>query len=206
LAAAALDGGDAAEPAVILDENELAREHAYFRLGGLEASPDGDLLAYAADEDGSERFRLRVKDLGSGEVPAGPGDERVGRGGVGGGRAHDPLRRAERQPAAVPGRAHRLGEDPADDPILYEEEDPAFFVSLGKTLSRRFVVIGTGTHVTTELRLLDAAEPLAEPRLVAARRDGPPLQPRPRARPGVRPDQRPARELPARHGPRGRAR
>jgi oligopeptidase B len=167
-----LGGEGAAEPAVILDENELAREHAYFRLGGLEASPDGDLLAYAADEDGSERFRLRVKDLGSGEVlPDLVTNVSGGAEWAEDGRTilyvelNDNLR-----PFRV--RAHRLGEDPSDDPIVYEEEDPAFFVSLGKTLSRRLVVIGTGTHVTTELRLLDAADPMAEPRLVAARRDG----------------------------------
>ena len=55
-------------------------------------------------------------------------------------------------------RAHRLGDDPAGDAVLYEEDDPAFFVSIGKTRSRRFLLIATGTHVTREVHLLDAAD------------------------------------------------
>ena len=54
-------------------------------------------------------------------------------------------------------RAHRLGDDPAGDAVLYQEDDPAFFVSIAKTRSRRFLLIATGTHVTREVYLLDAA-------------------------------------------------
>ncbi|MHC4446799.1 MAG: S9 family peptidase, partial [Planctomycetota bacterium] len=54
----------------------------------------------------------------------------------------------------------------------YEEADPAFFVGIGKTHSRRFVVISAGDHVTSEARLIEAAEPEAAPRLVAPRVPG----------------------------------
>ena len=39
---------------VILDANELAKGHDYFELGYVERSPDENLLAYAADVNGSE--------------------------------------------------------------------------------------------------------------------------------------------------------
>jgi oligopeptidase B len=162
----------AGEPAVILDENELAAGKDYFRLAALEASPDAGLLAYATDEDGSERYKVRVRDPATGEVLP---DLIVNTSGnvewAEDGRTllyvelNDKLR-----PFRV--RAHALGADPAADPVVYEEADPGFFVSLGRTLSRRFLVVATGTHVTRELRLLDAAEPTARPRLVAARREG----------------------------------
>src|SRR4029450_2002841 len=38
----------------------------YFRLGAMEVSPDGKLLATLADYDGSERFELRIRDLATG--------------------------------------------------------------------------------------------------------------------------------------------
>lgn len=166
-------GGDpAAEPAVILDENELAKAGGYFRLGALKAGPDGRLLAYAADEDGSERFQLRVRDLATGQpLPDTVANVAGTLVWAGDGRT---LLYVELNEQLRPyrARAHRLGTDPADDPVLYEEPDPAFFVSLQRTLDRRLVVIATGTHVTSELRLLDAADPLgAPPRLVAARRE-----------------------------------
>ncbi len=155
------------------------------------------LLAYTTDEDGSERFRLHLKDLASGEELA---DLVANTSGylewAEDGRTllyvelNDQLR-----PYRV--RAHRLGDDPADDAVLYEEADPAFFVSIGKTRSRRFVLIAPGTHVTREIQLLDAADPLAPPRLVAPRRDGHRYSARPCAWPALDPDQRPARELPA---------
>ena len=60
-------GGD---EAVILDEPALAKGHEYFRLGGHAVSPDGRLLAYAVDTNGSERFVLKVRDLETGaELP-----------------------------------------------------------------------------------------------------------------------------------------
>ena len=51
---------------LILDEPALAEGHDYFVLRDLEASPDGALLAYSTDTDGSERFTVRVKDLAAG--------------------------------------------------------------------------------------------------------------------------------------------
>ena len=61
----ALDG---AEAVTILDENELAGGKDYFRLAGLAPSPGGALLAFTTDEDGSERYRVRIKDAASGEL------------------------------------------------------------------------------------------------------------------------------------------
>jgi oligopeptidase B len=52
---------------LILDENELAKGKAYFRLGAAEISPDGKILAYAYDDNGSERFDLHFRNLETGE-------------------------------------------------------------------------------------------------------------------------------------------
>ena len=163
---------DEAEAGLILDEVELAAGKSYFSLRALEVSPDGRLLAYTTDEDGSERFRLHLRNLSTG---AELGDLVVNTSGAvewaEDGRTllyvelNDQLR-----PFRV--RAHRLGEDPAGDAVLYEEADPAYFVSIGKTRSRFWLLIATGSHVTREIRLLEAADPFAPARLVAARREG----------------------------------
>ncbi|HPV69366.1 MAG TPA: S9 family peptidase, partial [Sphingorhabdus lacus] len=52
---------------LILDENELAKGKDYFRLGSAEVSPDGTILAYAYDDNGSERFDLHFRNLATGE-------------------------------------------------------------------------------------------------------------------------------------------
>ena len=52
---------------IILDENVLAGDSDYFALGVFDIRPDQELLAYAVDRDGSERYTLRFRDLGSGD-------------------------------------------------------------------------------------------------------------------------------------------
>src|SRR5690606_890718 len=52
---------------LMLDENKLAEGKEYFRLGALSVSPDGNLLAYSFDDNGSERFEVRFVDLRSEE-------------------------------------------------------------------------------------------------------------------------------------------
>jgi hypothetical protein len=52
---------------LLLDENELAKPHAFFSVGEVEVSPSHRLLAYSADTNGYETFSVRVLDLDSGE-------------------------------------------------------------------------------------------------------------------------------------------
>ena len=164
-----LDGG---EPVVILDEARLAEGKAYFNLRALDASPDGRLLAYTTDEDGSERYRLHLRDLETGAELA----DLVGNtsGAVEWAEDGSTLLYVELNDSLRPFRvrAHRLGDDPAADAVLYEESDAAFFVAIGKTRSRRFLLVASGTHVTREVRLLDALAPDSALQLVAARREG----------------------------------
>ena len=48
---------------ILLDLNELAKGHEYFRLGTFKISPDHKLLAYSVDTSGAEMFTLFIKDL-----------------------------------------------------------------------------------------------------------------------------------------------
>ena len=164
-----LAGGD---ESVLLDEAGLAAEHVYFRLGAFEPSPDGRLLAWSADTDGSERFTLRVRDLHTGADRDDTIRETLGPPvWTAGGDAFLYVRLNEAwRPWQV--RLHRLGHPVEEDPVLYEEADEAFFVGVDETRDRAFHVISSGDHVTSELRVLPAHDPLAPPRLVAPRRPG----------------------------------
>ncbi|MFA0231321.1 oligopeptidase B, partial [Vibrio sp. 10N.261.45.A7] len=52
---------------VILDVNELAKEHEFFSIGGLTVSPDENLLAYGEDTLSRRIYTIKIKDLTSGE-------------------------------------------------------------------------------------------------------------------------------------------
>ena len=160
------------EDQLILDEPALAAGKEYFRLGGLSISNDARLLAYAYDDNGSERFLLKVKNLETGEhlpdeIP-GLLSDIVWIGDDSGflyGLANDQWRTDN-------ARFHRLGTPIEDDVELYHEDDEGYRVGVGETQSRKYLIISTGDHVTTEIRLLPVDDPLAEPILVAPRQSG----------------------------------
>ncbi len=171
------DGVEARESATaaaqtILDEPELARDLEYFRLGSLSVSNAGALLAYSTDTDGSERYKLVIKILETGEILAEEIPDTIGPGVW----ARDDssffytLVDANWRPWQV--RRHILGEPVSQDAVIYEERDPGFFVGIGMSASREYIIISAGDHVTTEVRLIPAADPTAAPLLVSPRRAG----------------------------------
>ncbi len=163
--------GPGANARTVLDEPELARGQEYFRLGAFAVSNGGGLLAYSADTNGSERYALRIKDLESGELLPLRIENTIG----------SPVWAADDsallyvvvdenwRPYQV--RRHVLGQPAASDSVVYEESDPAFFVSLSLSGSRRYLLIHAADNVTSEARFIPAGETDAKPRLLAPRRE-----------------------------------
>ena len=167
---------DAEKPAddeeVLLDLNELAEGHDFFSLGASAVSPDGRLLAFSTDTVGDERFLLQVKDLTTGELLP---DQVTGTFyGATWDLTATHLFYTTVDDAWRPDKVwrHRLGTDPAEDVVVHHEEDERFWVSVGRTRSDRFLMIGCGSKTTTEYHLLAADDPTGEFRVVAPRRHG----------------------------------
>ena len=157
---------------LILDENKLAEGKEYFRLGAAEVSPDGKLLAYAYDDNGSERFDLHIRNLETGEELKDiiPGtlsnivwtkDSK----GIVYGLANENWRTDNAY-------YHRLGDDPKNAKLLYKEADIGFGVGVGMTAQEDWIVIATGDNVTSEIRLVPANDPTATPIMVFPRKVG----------------------------------
>ena len=160
------------EAQLILDEPALADGLDFFSLGAMSVSEDGRYLAYSVDDNGSERFDVRIKDLDTGELLPDviPGTQT---GLIW--AAHDtmlvygpsnPSWRVDRI------RVHRLGTDAADDHEIYIELDDGFQVSPGMSNNREWLILGTGDHETSEVRLIPIADPFAEPILIRPRQKG----------------------------------
>ena len=163
--------GEAAEE-LLLDGNREAEGESYFRIGACEHSPDHRRLAYALDLNGAERYRLFVRDIASGAIIDGPIEDARGDAvwAADGETVFYTVIDENQRPYQV--RRHRVGGDPAADPVVYEESDPGFFVDIDKTESGRFVAISAHDHTTSEVRLVEASAPESAPRLVAARERG----------------------------------
>ena len=157
---------------MILDEPALAEGKEYFRLGAFSVSPDGRLLAYAVDDNGSERFEVRVKDLETGELLPDtiPGmlSEIVWTADSRGflyGLANENWRTDN-------ARWHRLGEPVAQDVELFKEADEGYRVAVGETQSRNYLLVSTGDHVTSEVYLLSPEDPSRPMVCVSPRKPG----------------------------------
>jgi oligopeptidase B len=161
-------GGD---QQLVFDEPAAAQGKQYFRLGAMQVSPDGRYAAILVDDDGSERFQLRIR-----EIATGRDVETVTEVGIG-----QPVWTADSRGVVFTevnenwrsyrARLHWLGHPLSEDKTLYEEtENIAFTVGVGLTQDRRWIVIQTGENSSNESRIVPADNVEAPPLLVARRR------------------------------------
>ncbi|MEQ8348608.1 MAG: S9 family peptidase [Sneathiellaceae bacterium] len=162
-------GAPAAEEELLLDGDALAAGHAYCNIAGGEPSSDDRLFAYALDVNGSEVFTIRIRDLASGgDLPdLLPDSNGSFVWATDGATLFYTVLDANHRPYGV--KRHRLGSDPAADELVYREPDPGFFVSVGQTASRRFLLISSHDHTTSEIRFCPADRPDAGWQLAEAR-------------------------------------
>ena len=156
---------------VILDANELAKGHDYFELGYVERSPDENLLAYAADVNGSELHELRFRDLNTGQDL---GDVIQGVY-YGAAWAADNTTFFYVRPdsAMRPYQVwrHRLGAASEKDVLVFQEDDERFEVGVEPSKSERFIFINTSSQISSETYFLPTDAPDAQPVLIEPRRD-----------------------------------
>jgi oligopeptidase B len=156
---------------VLLDGNREAEGHEFFALGALSVSLDGRLLAYSIDLTGAERFTIMIKDLVSGELLADQIDD-TAYGVAWAKNSHLFYTRADEAWRPYVILRHRLGDDPSQDVEVLTESDERYWLSVDASRDDRWIIIGAGSKITSEFRLLSTDDPEGEPRIVAPRRQG----------------------------------
>ncbi len=157
------------EEVVLLDANQLAEGHDYFRLGVFEPSTDQHLLAYSTDYAGDEKYTLvfldlRTKQLLPDSIPNTHADlvwandnETV---------FYTKLDDVTLRPYQV--WRHKLGQ--AEDTLVYEEPDERFLVGLDKTRDHEYLLLSIHSSTSSEVHYLPAHAPLADLTVIAPRR------------------------------------
>ena len=160
-------GSLSAPERVTLDLNALAEGRKFMALGSYSVSDDTHLLAYSTDDTGFRQYTLYVMDLRTGEVR-----EKVAERVVSAAWAADNqtvFYVIEEESTKRPYRLyrHRLGTTTHE--LVYEEADQAFNIGVGRTRSERYLILGIGSHTTSEAKFLPADTPEGEWKLVAPR-------------------------------------
>jgi len=156
---------------ILYDEVAEAQGKDYFRLGAIEVSPDGKYAAALVDDNGSERFKLKIRDLATGKDI-----ETVTEVGIG-----QPVWTSDSKGLVFTevndnwrsyrARFHRLGRPVAEDKTLYEEkEDIGFAVGVSRSQDESLILISTGDNATNEVRFVSAANPEAPLTLISPRK------------------------------------
>ena len=169
-ARSAATAGTSPGETIIIDGNREGEGKPYWQLGDTAHSPDHRLMAYAVDEKGSELFTIRFRDMATGhDLADAIPDTRDGFVWAADSRTLFYVRLdINQRPLTV--LRHTVGTPAADDVLVYEEQDPGFYVGVSQTQSGRFLQVVAHDHQTTEVYLIDTDRPTAPLRLVAPRR------------------------------------
>ena len=156
-------GSLSAEEEVMFNCNELAKGNTYFKLGGLSVSPDNKFASFAVDVVGRRIYTIQVKNLETGEILADKIENATGESVW----ANDNntifyVRQDEVTLRSDKVFRHKLNTDSATDVLVFNETDETFNVSLSKEKSRKYIVIGSGSTLTTEYRILNSDNPDGE--------------------------------------------
>ncbi len=166
------DHKDESQRHLLLDGDKEATGKDYFRLAGIDHTPDHAFGLWGYDDKGSEYFTLRIRDLSTGEDLADVIEN------TGGGGAWTPdgksffytLQDENHRPSKV--FHHVVGQPQSEDRLVYEEKDPGYFMGVGGSLLDDFIYLDIHDHETSEYRILSTRDLTAEPMLVAERVEG----------------------------------
>jgi oligopeptidase B len=157
---------------VILNDNVEAADHEFYSLGSFDVTTDGSTLLFGVDVVGDERYTVYLRDVATGVTF----DDVLP--GTSSGALFDPSGRyvfyTTVDDAWRPDTVwrHRVGTAATEDVVIHHEPDESFWVGIGMTRSRRYLVIEAGSSVTSEARILDSSDPEGEFRVVWPREEG----------------------------------
>lgn len=156
-------GSLSADEEIMFNCNQMAKGHAYFKLGGLSISPDNKFASFGLDLVGRRIYTIQVKNLETNEILADKIENATG----GSVWANDNKTIFYVKQDEVTLRSdkvfrHKINTDSATDVLVFDETDDTFNVSISKEKSRKYIVIGSGSTLTTEYRILNSDNPDGE--------------------------------------------
>ena len=159
-----------AEEEILFDCNQMAEGHAYFKLSGLSVSPNNKLVSFGVDTVSRRKYTIQIKNLETGEIL--PTKIETTTGGSTWANDNKTLfytRKDEETLRSDKIYQHILGEDPANDILVYQEEDETFNAYVYKSKSKKYIIIGSSSTMSDEYRILDADQPRGDFKLFQER-------------------------------------
>ncbi len=165
-------GGLDAEEEIILDVNEMAHGYAYFDVGSYRVSEDNRLLTYSVDHVSRRIYTIYFKDLTTGEIL----EEKIANtsGNMAWANDNRTLFYSTKDESLRSDKIwkHRLGDAINTDVLVYHETDVTYNTSIYKSKSRKYLIIGSGSTLSDECRILWAGNPDGDFKVFQPRQKG----------------------------------
>lgn len=158
---------------IMFECNKMAEGHDFFNLGGLSVSPDNKLSAFGVDTVSRRQYFIRVKNLETGDIYPDKIENTTGNSVW----ANDnkTLFYVKKDPITLRSDKiykHRMGTSSAVDELVFHEEDETFGTFVYRTKSKKYIVIGSYSTLTSEYRILKADDPDGKFRIFSPRTRG----------------------------------
>ena len=145
---------------VLFDGNEMAKGFDFFDLRGISISPDNRLAAFGVDTLSRRQYNIRIKDLQSGEIFEDLLENTTGSAvWAADNKSFFYTRKDPETLRSYRIFKHIMGTDATADILVYEEKDETFNTYVYKTKSKKYIIIGSVSTLTSEYRILPADNP-----------------------------------------------
>ena len=145
---------------ILFDCNKMAKDHAYFNLGGISISPDNTLAAFSTDTVSRRQYTIQIKNLITGEIYS---DKILNTtGSATWTNDNNTLFYAMKDEVTLRSHKifkHKLYSDPETDIEVFYEVDETFNTFVYKTKSKKYIIIGSSSTLSSEYRFLNADTP-----------------------------------------------
>ena len=159
-----------AEEELLFDCNKMAKDHAYFNLGGISISPDNTLVAFSTDTVSRRQYTIQIKNLVTGEIY--PDKILNTTGSATWANDNRTLFYAMKDPVTLRAHKifkHKLFSNSKTDTEVYHELEESFNTFVYKSKSKKYIIIGSSSTLSSEYRFLDANTPDNEFKVIQKR-------------------------------------
>lgn len=162
-----------AKEEILFDCNEMAKGHSYFNLGGLNISEDNKWAAFGVDLVSRRQYTIQIKNLETGEIlPVKLENTTGGSTWAGDNKTLFYTRKDAQTLRSDKIYKHTLGTEATADVMVFHEKDDTFGTFVYKEKSKKYLVIGSSSTLTSEYQILDAKNPNGEFKIFQKRTRG----------------------------------
>ena len=162
-----------AKEEIIFDVNKMAENYDYFALNNFSISPNNELATFGTDTISRRQYTIQIKNLKTGKIY--PEKIENTTGSATWANDNKTIFYTKKDPKTLRSYAimkHILGTPVSEDIEVYNEKDATFDTFVYKTKSKKYLVIGSNSTLTTEYRILDANNPNGEFKVFQPRKRG----------------------------------